>query len=173
MLLFLHPQFLKGVDQMASLSVRVVSKEFDTIVYGVYSKSNDKQTHKDIPIASKKYYKIINKKEKEVFPYFVLSKNYDQNTRNFDLFVGNIDKYEGLEKIIIPKGLYGVITIKPKLGFMWGLSIGEAKKNFYKKWLPKTNYEAINLEFEYHEIHSIGKNPNIDIYFGITKPANL
>ncbi len=49
---------------MASLSVRVVSKEFDTIVYGVYSKSNDKQTHKDIPIASKKYYKNYKQKRK-------------------------------------------------------------------------------------------------------------
>lgn len=158
---------------MSSLCVKIVSKEFDTTIYGVSSKSNDKQASKDISKTSKNYYEIIDKKERKVFPYFVLSKNYDEKNRTFDLFVGSLEKHAGLEKLIIPKGTYGVITIKPKMGFLWGLSIGQAKRYFYKKWLPKTEYQATNLEFEYHEIHSIAKNPQIDIFFSITKRVNL
>ena len=61
------------------------------------------------------------------------------------------------------------VTIKPKLGFLWGLSIGEAKKAFYTKWLPASDYLAHNMEYEYHTENSKGKNPQIDIHFAVQK----
>ena len=55
------------------------------------------------------------------------------------------------------------------MGFMWGLSIGEAKRYFYKEWLPKSGFLPLNMEYEYHSEASKGKNPQIDILFAIEK----
>ncbi len=59
------------------------------------------------------------------------------------LFIGSMDTNEKLKQIKIQKGEYARITIKPKLGFIWGLSIGEAKCYFYTKWIKKAIICAI------------------------------
>ena len=58
------------------------------------------------------------------------------------------------------------------MGFMWGLSIGEAKRAFYTEWLPNSDYTALNMEYEYHTEISAGKNPQIDILFSIEKRSD-
>ena len=154
---------------MGRLSFAVVEYNEDTPVLGLCQKSNDKTQSKDIPAISKKYYETVSKKSGEVIPFFVISKDYNESTKDFQLFVGGIIEADNLETYIIPKGIYGRVTVKPKMGFMWGLSIGEAKRTFYTEWLPTSDYTALNMEYEYHTEISKGKNPHIDIFFAMKK----
>ena len=106
-------------------------------------------------------------KTKRISPFFVISSDYDKNTKDFQLFVGALIENTSIETFTIPKGIYGKVTIKPKMGLMWGLSIGEAKRTFYTEWLLKSDYTPLNMEYEYHTEISKGKNPQIDILFSI------
>jgi len=145
----------------------VVEHQQDKTVFGLCKQSNDKTHAKDIPALSKKYYEVVGKKSGAVLPFFVISKDYDKDTKDYRLFVGGLIECADLETFTIPKGLYGKVTVKPKMGFMWGMSIGIAKRAFYTEWLPKSNYAPINMEYEYHTEVSQGKNPQIDILFAI------
>lgn len=149
---------------MPKLDVNIINVE-ERIIYGLSKNSNDRTMSKDINELSKKY-RTINISD-NVLPYFVLSKNYDAKTGNFELFVGSSVNDDRLSKLVLPAGKYAVITIKPKLGFLWGLSIGEAKRYFYTKWVKENNINGKNLEYEYHTEKSIQKKPTIDIIFAI------
>ena len=152
---------------MSKLDFTVLEFKEDIPVYGTKQMSNDKTQSKDIPAASKKYYEIVHKGSGEVIPFFVISKDYIKVTGDFQLFVGGLIQNDNLEAFIIPKGIYGKVTVKPKMGFLWGLSIGEAKRVFYTEWLPKSDYTALNMEYEYHTEISISKKPQIDILFSM------
>jgi hypothetical protein len=65
-----------------------------------------------------------------------------------------------------------MVTIKPAIELFWGLSIGKAKRAFYKDWLPKTDYAALNMEYEYHTEASVGKKPQIDILFAVRRKTD-
>jgi len=147
----------------------IIENKEDIPVFGLCQKSNDRTQAKDIPAISKRYYEAVSKASGEVIPFFVVSKDYNESTKDFQLFVGGVIEKDNLETYVIPKGIYGKVTIKPKVGFMWGLSIGEAKRAFYTAWLPKSNYTALNMEYEYHTEISKGKNPQIDILFSVEK----
>lgn len=94
-----------------------------------------------------------------------------QINRYFELFIGSVLDKDGLESYVLPASEYAKITVKPKLGFLWGASIGEAKQYFYTKWLPTSSFEALNLEYEYHTERSTEKQPAIDIIFAIRRKA--
>ena len=149
---------------MVKLNVEIIEVS-ELKIYGFSDKSNDRTISKDINKLSAKYNNIIG--EKSVIPYFVLSKNYNEKTKDFELFIGSIQENAIFEQYIIPKGKFAKITVKPKLGFIWGLSIGSAKKYFYKNWLKNNNFKPLNMEYEHHTEKSIGKNPTIDIIFSI------
>lgn len=149
--------------------ISIIEKVKEITIFGLWKKTNDKSVSKDIPDISKKYYEIIGNADRNILPFFVISKEYNEKTRNFMLFVGGFQENSNLEKVILPHGYYAVITIKPKLGFLWGLSIGQAKRYFYKEWLPKSEYRALNMEYEYHTEKSVSKNAEIDIFFLIEK----
>lgn len=155
---------------MSKLEVSIEYIEQQTI-YGLWQKSNDRTISKDIAALSKQYYAEVAMPEGKVLPYFVLSKNYDKQSRDFELFIGSVIDKSGLESYILPAGEYAKITVKPKLGFLWGASIGEAKQYFYTKWLPASSFEALNLEYEYHTEKSTEKKPTIDIIFAIRRKA--
>ena len=74
-----------------------------------------------------------------------------------------------LDRFVLPAGEYARITVKPKLGFLWGVAIGEAKRYFYTKWLPESPFEALNMEYEYHTEESVGKHPSITIVFAVQR----
>jgi len=152
---------------MSKINFTIVENTEDKTVFGLYKQSNDKTQSKDIPVLSKKYFEAVNKNSGEVLPFFVISKDYARDTKDFLLFVGGLIDNASLETVTIKKGLYGKATIKPKMGFMWGMSIGEAKRAFYTDWLMKSNYTPLNMEYEYHTEISKGKNPQIDILFAI------
>lgn len=80
-----------------------------------------------------------------------------QKSKNFELFIGSDFKVAGLAECVLPNGEYAKLIVKPKLGLLWGTAIGEAKSFFYRKWLPKNAYEALNMEYEYHTEKSIAK----------------
>ena len=146
--------------------VEIIETEDIQTVYGLWLNSNDKTISKDIQKLTRQYYEII--KNKKIFPFYVLSKDYDEKTKNFKLFIGGIIENNGLEKIVLEKGFYAKIKIKPKLGFVWGMAIGEAKRYFYTKWIKENkNIQIYNMEYEFHTEKSILKNPFIEIYFSI------
>ena len=152
---------------MSKMDFTIIEIEEDIPVYGLSQKSNDKTQAKDIPALAKKYYEAAGKNGGEVIPFFVISKDYDTTTRDFQLFVGGWIGNKALETFVIPRGTYGKVTVKPKLGFIWGLSIGKAKRAFYTQWLPKSKYMALNMEYEYHTEISKGKNPQIELLFAV------
>ena len=149
---------------MSSLEVNIEYIEQQTI-YGIWHKSNDKTISKDIKALSKQYHAVVSMPEGKVLPYFVLSRNYNEQSRDFELFIGSEINKDGLESYVLPASEYAKITVKPKLGFLWGASIGEAK------WLPTSSFEALNLEYEYHTERSTEKQPAIDIIFAIRRKA--
>ena len=157
---------------MSKLIFEVVDTKEKMFVFGLCQKSNDKTQAKDISVLAKKYYGTVKKKTGEVIPFFVISKDYNKSTRDFQLFVGGSVQNDSLEIFTIPKGIYGRVTIKPKLGFLWGPSIGKAKRTFYLEWLPKSDYSPLNMEYEHHTDASRGKNPQIDILFAIEKRSD-
>lgn len=153
---------------MSRLEVSIEYIEQQTI-YGLWQKSNDRTISKDINALSKQYYDVVSMPEGKVLPYFVLSRNYNEQTHDFELFIGSVIDKSDLESYVLLASEYAKITVKPKLGFLWGASIGEAKKYFYTKWLPTSSFEAVNLEYEYLTERSIVKQPTIDIIFAIKK----
>ena len=152
---------------MSKLDVIVVEHKEDITVFGLSRQSNDKTQSKDIPTLSKQYYEAIGKSSGEVSPFFVISSDYDKKSKNFKLFIAGPLEHSCLKPLIIPKGTYAKVTVKPTMGFLWGLSIGKAKRTFYTKWLPRSKYTALNMEFEFHTEKSQTKTPSIDIFFSI------
>ena len=152
---------------MAKLEVQIIQIE-ETEIYGLWQQSIDSTVAKDIDRLSKQQYDAVQKEEGTVLPYFVLSRNYDENTKTFELFAGSTTEHLGLQSLSLPGGQYAKITVRPKFGFIWGAAIGEAKQYFYTKWLPASSYAAANMEYEFHTEKSIGKKPEIDIIFGLS-----
>ena len=127
---------------MSGLEVNLEYIEQQTI-YGLWQKSNDKTISRDIKALSKQYHAVVSMPEGKVLPYFVLSRNYNEQSRDFELFIGSMIDKSSLESYVLSAGEYAKITVKPKLGFLWGASIGEAKQYFYTKWLPKSSFDCL------------------------------
>jgi len=154
---------------MVNLTVDIVKIE-ERIIYGIWKESNDKKISTDIDTLSENYYLVTSQAKGSVLPYFVLSRNYDEQSRNFEMFIGSTFEKNDLDKVVLPAGEYAKITVKPKLGFLWGGgSIGEAKRYFYTKWLQENSYLGLNMEYEFHTEKSKNKHPTIDIIFAIQR----
>lgn len=138
-------------------------------IYGIYMLSSDRTQRTDIDTMCALYSNIIGKKASEALPFYVVSQNYNEETQQFDLFIGSNISHDELESLTLPKGTYAECEVKT--GIFTGKNIGEAKRNFYKKWLPKSEYSAVNLEFELHTEKSLDKNGSINILFAISKKA--
>lgn len=151
---------------MTNLEVNI-EIQHQQIIYGIWTTSNDKTISADISALSEQYYLIVSLQKGSVLPFFVLSRNYDEQSGDFELFIGGRIKKDGLEPFLLPGGTYAKITIKPRLGFMWGPAIAGAKRYFYRKWLPKSPYEALNMEYEFHTEKSIRIYPSIDLIFAV------
>ncbi len=138
-------------------------------LYGLWMDSSDRNIAKDIPSLSKRYHAVVGKAENSVLPFYVLSKDYDEATGKFRLFIGSDSPVFGLEEFILEDGRYAKIIIKPKFKFLWGLAIGEAKRYFYTRWLPASGFTARNMEYEHHTEKSIGKGATVDLIFAISE----
>ena len=138
-------------------------------IYGLWGKSSDKSIPKDIPMLSKQYYATIEEKPESILPFFIVSKDYDEKTGDFDLFIGGEIESENLTAYELPSGYYGKVVVKPKMGLIWSIAIGEAKRYVYTKWIRSSEYTALNMEYEYHTEKSIGKKPEIELFFALIK----
>lgn len=85
---------------MSSLEVNIEYIEQQTI-YGIWQKSNDKTISKDIKALSKQYHAVVSMPEGKVLPYFVLSRNYNEQSRDFELFIGSEINKDGLESYVL------------------------------------------------------------------------
>lgn len=151
---------------MAEIKVDIIQKQAQ-ILFGVWKNTNDRTISKDIAMLSKEYHTITTSAEGSVLPYFVLSKDYDEQSRCSQLFIGSTTSHTGLEQLALEAGEYASLTVKPKLGFLWGAAVGEAKQYFYTKWLPNSDYCGLNMEYEYHTEKSIGKHPTVELLFAV------
>lgn len=153
------------------MDVRLTRIDAAKTLYGCWGASSDRGQARDIPALAGRFYAAIGKREGDVLPFYVLSKDYDEKTHAFSLFIGGEEAHVGLEPLTLPEGTYGCITVRPKLGVLWGAAVGAAKRYFYARWLPASPYEALNMEFELHDARSVGKKPEITIWFAVRERA--
>ena len=78
-------------------------------------------------------------------------------------------KKTGWSRRFFPPGEYAGMTVRPRLGFLWGAAIGAAKRYFYQKWLPQSPYGTLNMEYELHTEKSIRSHPSMDIFFAVKR----
>ena len=140
-------------------------------VYGLFQKSNQKTQAKDIPALSKRFHEILGKPSGAVLPFYVLSRGFDPETENFELFIGGEMPHPSLSDMVLPAGPYARVLVRPKLGFLWGPAIGEAKRYIYVDWIESSGYTPKRIEFEYHTEAGVGKKPSIEIYFALSSSA--
>lgn len=155
---------------MVDMTVNIVRIERRT-VYGVWCDANDQTVSANIKSLAEKYAAAVALPKESVWPYVVLSRNYHEQSGDFEMLIGGPVEKDGLNAFELPEGEYAVMRIKPKWGFLWGASIGEGKRFFYKKWLPQREYRALNMEYEYHTGKSIGWHPSVELVFAIERKA--
>lgn len=136
-------------------------------LYGVETVSSEQGQRKDIPALGTSYHRIVQLSEREALPFYVVSRDFDEQTKEFQLFVGGELERGELKRLVLPASTYGVIKIQPRFKWLWGSAVGQAKRYFYTEWLPRSKYEPRNLEFEYHTEASFGKQASIELYFAI------
>ena len=156
---------------MGKCQVTLERREDARILFGLWGRCNDRSMPKDVDELSGRFNRAVRKGREPVLPLAVLTRSFDKGTLESELFIGSDKMGEGLSALAVPPGLYGKITVRPKLGFLWGPAIGRAKRYFYTAWLPESGYEAVNLEYEYHTEKSVGGAPEIDLYFAIREAA--
>lgn len=149
----------------------VLLEQPEQVLYGLHSPSQDKTQSRDIPALSGQFYDRIGGRPETRLPFYVVSRDYAPETGRFTLFIGNDGSNRGLEREVLPAGTYARLEVRPKLGFLWGAAIGQAKRWFYTRWLPESGYEAVNLEYELHTQRAAGSHPSIDLLFAIRRKA--
>lgn len=85
---------------MTSPEVNIEYIEQRTI-FGLWQKSNDKTTSKDIKVLSKRYHEAVSMPEGKVLPYFVLSRNYNEQSRDFELLIGGAIEKSGCPQVLM------------------------------------------------------------------------
>ena len=146
-----------------------LTKQPRQMLYGLHKNSGDKAQSRDISCLSKQFYAHIGAKPEMVLPFYVVSRDYDAAAEAFTLFIGDDGSNRGLEQEVLPAGIYAKLELRPRLGFLWGHSVGRAKRWFYTQWLPGSGYEAVNLEYELHTKKSVGKHLAVDLLFAIRR----
>lgn len=121
---------------MSGLEVNLEYIEQQTI-YGLWQKSNDKTISRDIKALSKQYHAVVSMPEGKVLPYFVLSRNYNEQSRDFELFIGSMIDKSSLESYVLSAGEYAKITVKPKLGFCGALLLERQNNISIQNGYPK------------------------------------
>lgn len=148
-----------------SREVTIVTLEARTL-YGLSMPSGDKSAARDIAGLTRRYRAATGTALKGV-PLYVLSRDYDQETRAFTLFVGGEEPAEPLTPLPLPAGQYAVLPVSCGAAPFWGMAVGRAKRFFYTEWLPASGFRARNLEYEHHTEKSVGRRPRVDLLFAI------
>ena len=120
----------------------------EQFLFGVGCRSNDSTQRRDIPTLCRRLNACYG--EQPALPLYIISSEYDEKSRNFKLFAACRNHFEKAEAFILPTGLYAELPVKPLFGLFWGIAIGRTKYQFYREWLPKSEFSARNLEYELH-----------------------
>lgn len=64
-----------------------------------------------IKALSKQYPAVVSMTEGKVLPYFVLSRNYNEQSRDFELFIGSVIEKVDLESCVLSANEYAKITV--------------------------------------------------------------
>ena len=138
--------------------------------WGLWGSASDRTVAADIPALSRRCGEVSARPVAQELPFCVLSRDYDEQTGQFALFVGGTREAPGLERLTLPAGLCAQITVRPRFRCLWGAAVGRAKRFFYTRWLPASPYRAANLEYEYHTAASVGRHPAVDLIFALIDP---
>lgn len=136
-------------------------------LYGLWADSSDASLKRDMARLAKEYRLAAGVKAKTVLPYYVLCSHDSGKSEEFRLFIGSTSPAPRLSAYLLAPGSYAAVTVRPKLGFLWGAAIGEAKRYFYTQWLPSSLYLPLNLEFELHTEKSLGRHACVDLLFAV------
>lgn len=138
-------------------------------IYGLRMLSSDRTQAADIQTLSALYQNITGKPPKEALPYFIITQNYNEQTRQFDLFVGSLLDHKELESLLLPSGIYAKSEIKSTFSFLLGQKIGKAKRDFYRHFIPQSSYSPLDITYEYHTEKSLAQNGTIEIFYAVQK----
>lgn len=144
-----------------------LTEQPEKLLYGLHRPSGDRQQRRDIPDLAARFYRHLG--VERVLPFYVVSRDYDRGSGRFTLFVGDDGSNRALETELLPAGTYARLRVRPMLGFLWGPAVGAAKRWFYTGWLPKSAYEAVNLEYELHTEKTVGRHPTAELLFALRK----
>lgn len=86
---------------MTNLEVELTVIEEQTI-FGLSKPSNDRTVAGDVRTLSAGYHDLLGKASGEILPFFVLSRNYDEASGDFELSVGGLPEAEGRKKFCCP-----------------------------------------------------------------------
>ncbi|HEX3043292.1 MAG TPA: GyrI-like domain-containing protein [Bacillota bacterium] len=165
-----------GAGNIKNLEPKIVVIDKPIQAVGLGTKTSIKRVFSDIPRLGKQYKKLKDQNgipnRKEPWGFIALSKDYDEQTQEWEYIMGdvvtNIDNIPpNLVSFEIPAGSYAVFPIRPRNMFLWGPTIAKIKRYAYDSWLPNSKYEQAGFDFEYHDERSMGKNPEISLYFAI------
>lgn len=142
-------------------------------LYGKWAESSDKTLPRDISDLAGIYYAALEKPRGSILPFYVLTTEYVPATGACRLFIGGQLPGARLENALLPAGVYASVVVQPAFPFLWGASIGKAKRYFYQKWLPASGYTPLGLEYELHTQQSLGAKPSIELLFAIQDTAAM
>lgn len=148
-------------------TITLVPRPAQTL-HGLAMPSADKTIARDIPALTAAFHRAGGTAPGSVLPFYVVTSGYRPQDGTFTLFIGGEAPHPALQALALPSGEWGHIAVRPRLGFLWGPAIGQAKRYFYTRWLPASGRQARSIEVEHHTAQSTGKRPHIDLYFALT-----
>lgn len=138
-------------------------------LYGVQATVCHRTLAREISTLSAQYTALSKREPRRALPFYVVSCNDSADAESFELFLGSTTPHAGLERFAPAAFPCASLTVRPKLGFLWGAAIGEAKRWFYTRWLPASEYLPLQLEYELHTEKTLGKSPSLELRFALQK----
>ncbi|MDU4950857.1 MULTISPECIES: GyrI-like domain-containing protein [Clostridium] len=156
--------------------IEVIEIKEDMFSVGFMITSDEKSIMNDGADIQKKFYEKKAHIQNGCDPWGITVITYPKDkSGKFKYFIGNrvesLKENDDFNNATIPKGLYARITVKYKNSVMWNVDVANARRFFFDKWLPKSEYKASNefIDMEYYDRRCKNYSPTIDLYFPIIK----
>lgn len=156
--------------------IEVIEIKEDMFSAGFMITSDEKSIMNDGADIQKKFYEKKAHIQNGCDPWGITVITYPKDkSGKFKYFIGNrvesLKENDDFNNATIPKGLYAIITVKYKNSVMWNVDVANARRFFFDKWLPKSEYKASNefIDMEYYDRRCKNYSPTIDLYFPIIK----
>lgn len=133
----------------------------EKVFYGLSTVSDQKHLMKNVEKLKAQVSKASGKET--LFPYVVLTKNfYQEQSDEFQLFVGIMEEHLNLEKVHVPQGWFAKMEVGAMLGHFWGKAFNEAKHFLYKKWMVKEHYTSCDVDYALFDERALGLKPKME-----------